>query len=295
MDSREQRIDARKRGVGTSVNTALVLALFAVGTGSCLEAPGYICASNDECIVNEVQGTCDLPKQTCVYPAGTACPSNYQDGAGNCVEPSPGFTSSSTSSTANSDTESSDADGSTSTSSSTSSSSDPSTTTDSGDATSTTGSGAPCDGAVENLTAFGVVGASSIFSGYPPGMSVDGELATSWFSTGPEGASNDQPSVFTWTLANPRCISRLFISGNGLNSNPDFREGYGFESVTFRVLDESMQAQFVQTRDLSGTPDPDVSVDVPGVIGVRVELEFSGHESPDCGGFSELQVLGGDV
>lgn len=272
---------------------AIAAAAMAVVLGGCLQAPAYQCQTDEVCVLNDVRGRCDLSTQSCVYMT-PACPSGWRDGMGSCVDGT-GVASASASGASSTTmpepdtTSSGDAQTSSSTTSAVSASSTGSTGRDPSESSSSSGSGEPCDGITENITALGVVGASTVFTGYPPGLSVDGELATSWFSTGPE--PGNVPSIYTWTLGEPHCVSRLFISGNGLNQNPDFREGYGFDRVVFRIFDGAAEV-FQAERDLPGSPDPDVSVDVPGIDATRITLEFHGHESDDCGGFSELQVLG---
>ena len=133
-----------------------------------------------------------------------------------------------------------------------------------------------------------MVGASTVFPEYPPILSVDGDLSTSWFSTGPEGG----PSAYSWVLSGDRCIYGIEIHGNALHSNPSFREDFGFGAVTVKVLDVAGSVVFSEAADLAGTPDPDVVLDTGGVVGSRVVLELTGHESVDCGGFSELEVTG---
>jgi hypothetical protein len=267
-----------------------------LGLASCLEPPGYACSADAECVVNNVLGTCDLATARCIYPADvTTCPSGFQDGAGTCLDIGPGTSSSTstTGTTTSSSAGSETTDSTTTTSGSTTDGSTTTTTTSTTDDSSTasTGEVSPCEGLLDNITAEGVVGASSVFNGFPPSLSVDGDFSTSWFSSGPEGVG--VPAVYTWTVGAPRCINRVFLAGNGLHSNPDFRTEYGFESVTVQILDGAESVLFEESHPLTGTPDPDLLVDVPGVVGTRVRLELYDHESNDCGGFSELQVLGG--
>lgn len=281
-----------------SVRWALAAAVsLTVPLGGCLEVPAFRCEGHDVCVLNQVQGTCRFDTNTCVYPApADVCPSMWRDANGNCVDGNatsdftttlPGNTSDLPDTTTSVDpttstgtTMSPVSAGSTSTGVATSGSS----------STSDTGVTDPCDGVLDNITSLGVVGASTVFTDFPPGLSVDGDLSTSWFSTGPEGV--DVPSIYNWTLSNEHCIARLFISGNGLHDQQEFQEGYGFGRVVFRILDANNEEVFEQERLLPGTPDPDIMVDVPGVVGKRVVLELYEHENEDCGGFSELQVLG---
>jgi hypothetical protein len=259
----------------------LVLACVA---GGCLQAPQYECSDDTVCVLNNVQGSCHVPTSTCVYP-GPGCESDLRDGHGNCVESigmggTDDVTSNSGSMTSLSSTTTVDPDDS-------STSSEASTTTPVSE-TSTTSGTVECDGSASNITDLGVVGASTVFEGYPPILSADGDFSTSWFSTGPEAG----PTAYLWTLNEERCIAQIKLTGNALHSNPAFREDFGFGSVTVKVLDRETELVFQQTWPLDGTPDPEVTVATGGVMGSRVVLEFTGHENNDCGGFSELEVLG---
>jgi hypothetical protein len=121
---------------------------------------------------------------------------------------------------------------------------------------------------------------------YPAANAVDGDPGTSWFSKG----DADGPSTnYNFVLRDPELITLIRITGNGQNTDPATRTGFGFESVTITVLDEDGGIDFTQTVDLSGTPDPTVEVR-PGVTDRFVNLIFNGHEDPGCGGFSELEV-----
>jgi hypothetical protein len=132
----------------------------------------------------------------------------------------------------------------------------------------------------------GAVGASSEYSAeYPAALVVDGDVSTSWFSA---GSQQDGPTTtFTWTYPRDEFITHIRVIGNG--AHPEFPRGFGFGSVTIRVLDELGRPDFEQTVSLDGSPDPDALVQ-PGVFGRIIELTFSGGEAPDCGGFAELEV-----
>lgn len=253
--------------------------------GGCLNDPLYACSQDSVCVINNVQGMCDLATSTCVYP-GPECPSLWRDGHGNCVDPiasqSTGDTtnvsvSESTPPTSSDESESGDP----------STSVDPSTEDSMGPGTSSTTATA-CTGEGMDITDLGLVGASSVFKGYPPILSVDGDFSTSWFSEGPD----PDPTTYSWTLNEERCIDRITITGNGQHSNPAYRTDFGFGAVVVRVVDFASDVVFMEMHELDGTPDPQVQVETGGVIGSRVYLDFTGHESVDCGGFSELEVLG---
>jgi hypothetical protein len=85
-------------------------------------------------------------------------------------------------------------------------------------------------------------------------------------------------------------ISSVTIISNANNSEPSFRTGFGFEVVTIQILDASGNIVHQESAVLGGTPDPNVTFN-PAVEGSTVVLNFSGHESDDCGGFGEYQVL----
>jgi hypothetical protein len=142
-------------------------------------------------------------------------------------------------------------------------------------------------GAKVDITDEGAVEASSTFSGFPDTLSVDGDRATSWFSSGPgpEGA----PSVYRWTGTHDDLITAVVLLSNAQHSEPSFRTGFGFGSVTIQVLNAIGSVVFEETIALDGTPDPDITVQ-PGVVGRTVVLSLAGHEDPTCGGFSELQI-----
>ncbi len=142
--------------------------------------------------------------------------------------------------------------------------------------------------AVVNATFEGTVQASSVYRGFPASLAVDGDRSSSWFSAGT--AVDGSTSVFQWTGRQSDLISTVSIASNEFHSNPDFRTGFGFESVVIQVLDAQGKTVFESKASLAGTPDPNVSFK-PGVVGQSVRLLFSGHESAECGGFSELQVL----
>ncbi len=134
----------------------------------------------------------------------------------------------------------------------------------------------------------GRVQASTIFgSAYAAPLAVDGDLSTSWFSSGPE--QGGQPSVYEWTGTASECIEKISIINNADHSRSSFRELYGFGQVTVQVLDDRGEAVYSESVDLSGSPDPNVAL-APMVRGASIRLLFVGHEQDNCGGFGELLV-----
>src|SRR3990172_5312257 len=133
----------------------------------------------------------------------------------------------------------------------------------------------------------GTVQSSTTYPGYPASLSTDGDLGTSWFSTGPEPGG--APSTYLWTGLQDDFMAEVTLVSNDFNYTQDFRTDYGFESVVIQVLDSAGTVVYETTEGLPGTPDPRVTVR-PNVVGRSVRLSFSGHESVDCGGFSELQI-----
>lgn len=82
-----------------------------------------------------------------------------------------------------------------------------------------------------------------------------------------------------------------------MHANPDFHEGFGFESASFEsatieILDQAGDVVFEEELDLSGTPDPDIVLNTGGALGNQVRIRFREHESEDCGGFAELTIDG---
>jgi len=161
------------------------------------------------------------------------------------------------------------------------------TTTSTTSTTSTTTTTTTTRPPPTDLTASGSVSASSVYptGEFGPEMSVDGDLATSWFSAGGGSAG------YVWDLLGGRAfVDSITIVGNGGHANQAVRIGFGFEAVRINVLDGT---ETVWTGDfsLAGTPDPTVTAQ-PGVAGTQVVLEFTGGEDPTCGGFGELVVMG---
>lgn len=153
----------------------------------------------------------------------------------------------------------------------------------------------PCTGATANITQSGEVLASSVFDtftgpAYEADLAIDGNIGTSWFSAGP--SEDGVESTFEWYTQFDHCIDGVAIISNSMHANPDFREGFGFESATVEIVDQAGSVVFEEELDLSGTPDPDIVVDTAGAIGNQVRISFREHESEDCGGFAELAIDG---
>lgn len=279
---------------------AIVAGALLMAPWGCLDVPAYQCDSDLNCVADGKSGRCLPLSRTCVYPSASCGDTGWENAAGDCVA---GPTTGDDGAAASSD------DGPSATDSGTpspSTSTDPTTgadtmavedtgpgegtTTDEPPPGTTTGRPQGCTGPMDDITAMGVVEADTVFDdNYQPYLSVDGSFASSWFSSGPEGG--DTPSLYTWSVLSPVCIAQINITGNGLHSNPSFREGFGFGSVVIRVFDEADDVVFQQMFGLAGTPDPPV-VAFPNVEGVRVELELANHENSSCGGFSELELVG---
>lgn len=281
----------------------------------CLQADPFLCASDEACANDGVIGECHFETNTCIYPVGTTvCASGFQDGDGQCFDEVSGTSNGSGPTSTSTSTATTD-DASTTTTTTTDTTVDPSETTQSVDdddgtsttsmttastvATSTTASesssssgSVECDARLDNLTDIGTVSASSVFTGFPSALSVDGDQSTSWFSRGSDFKGDDNPSTYTWEIGATRCISSIILRNNSANTNPDFQQGYGFQSVTVRVFVGVGELVYEETFELPGTPDPLVTVETGDVIGSRIVIQWDGHENPSCGGFSELEVWG---
>lgn len=143
---------------------------------------------------------------------------------------------------------------------------------------------------VQLITPQGSAAASTVFgdNDYPANLAVDGDLSTSWFSTGPK--SGGAPTLYTWTHnTGEDCITEIRLRGNGGNSNAGFRTDFGFETVTIKIESQGATV-YSQVESMSGTPDPDINHKTNGVMGDKIVLEFLGHESSDCGGYAELII-----
>lgn len=154
---------------------------------------------------------------------------------------------------------------------------------------------AGCAGDTVNITQNGEVLASSVFDSllgpaYEADLSIDGDVATSWFSAGP--SKDGVESTFEWYTQFDHCIDGIAIVSNSMHANTDFREGFGFEAATVEIVDQSGSVVFEEDLDLSGTPDPDIVLDTGGALGNQVRIRFREHESEDCGGFAELAIDG---
>lgn len=159
-------------------------------------------------------------------------------------------------------------------------------------ATTVGSQGVACADANDNITAAGSVGASSVLTGYPPSLAVDGDLSTSWLSSA--SSQRNVLTTFTWNAGLPdRCISRIQLMGNGENANPEFRLAHGFHTAQIRVLRADDTVVLDKFYDLGGSPDPPIDLETEGVYGSRIVLDFPSIENVDCcGGFSELRVFG---
>jgi serine/threonine protein kinase len=133
----------------------------------------------------------------------------------------------------------------------------------------------------------GTVDASSIYdSTFPAALAIDGDPTTSWFSAGPD---EDGITRYVWTGVQEDFIATIDLISNQDNEAVEFRTGYGFESVLIQVYDAQDQLAYEETVSLTGTPDPYIQI-TPNVVGQWIWILFSGSESPDRGGFSELKV-----
>ncbi len=276
------------------VPTSGVLAglVLSIAVGACLEPEPFTCVQDVQCDAHGQAGICDR-SGICIY-AADGCPSGYAIADGTCAmgmlletDSGVGGNSSPADGGDGADGGGEDA-GSTTDASGAASVTDSSTPGETTSAGETTAEPVGCASSID-ITDQGVVGASSTFENYEPWLSVDTDLSTSWFSTGPE--PGNAPTDYVWATAADHCIDRILIVGNGQNGNTNFRTDFGFESVTVRVFDSLDNLTFEETRGLPGTPDPTTTVEI-GEVGNRIVLALFDHEDEGCGGFAELQVVG---
>jgi hypothetical protein len=146
---------------------------------------------------------------------------------------------------------------------------------------------------VANIASQGTTSASSVSKPaagftFEPAKALDNDTSTSWFSA---GAADGNDSTYTWQAPRDARIGDVVIVGNANNANPAWRTGFGFSSVTVRIVDATSRVAFTQDVDFGASKDPNATVH-PNVVGRSVVLVFHVHQSPDCGGFSELRVFG---
>ncbi len=144
--------------------------------------------------------------------------------------------------------------------------------------------------AEQDVTHEGTVAASTTFvdatQSYPASLAVDDKNDTSWFSSGPENGGS--PSTFMWMAQRSDCVTNIRVTPNDGHAVERFRTGFGFNSITARVLSETGQVVYSEIRAVPG-PDELVRYE-PNVVGSKIELLLDGHEADDCGGFAELEV-----
>jgi serine/threonine protein kinase len=138
-----------------------------------------------------------------------------------------------------------------------------------------------------NIAREGTLQASSIFdSTFPASLAFDGNLATSWFSLGDK---EGQTSKLTWIGARDDLINTVKIYDNSRNANADNRIRYGFGSVKVTLFNAAGAQVFDTTVPLPNRPDGDQTIAI-NQTGKRVELLFTGHDDPACGGIAELEI-----
>ncbi len=141
-----------------------------------------------------------------------------------------------------------------------------------------------------DLTAIGAISSNSVDPNFPARLAVDLDTTTSWFSKGPHTTST--VTEYTWSVDGPVEIEAILVGGNEENATEAFRTGFGFDQVDVDVMFGGSVVDSV-SQSLEGSPDPNVLVTFPpGTFGDSVRLRFTGHESLDCGGVSEVLVLG---
>jgi hypothetical protein len=134
----------------------------------------------------------------------------------------------------------------------------------------------------------GSVSATSTYSSqFPTSAGVDGDPHTSWFSA---GARDGNTTTYTWTGQRDDRITEVYILGNEENSDPNNRRGFGYKNVQIQIVDGN--GNVVYDQGFQGPSDQVPEVDAHmNVVGRKVVLRLSNRESPDCGGFGELNIV----
>lgn len=207
-------------------------------------------------MLDQKPGRCRLAEQVCIYP-DSGCVTQWSAADGECM-PAIGGAGSSTGASASDES----------------------------------GEPGACGPDTGPIAAQGTVWASSIFEDqdgvqYPASLAIDGDRGTSWLSAGTNLSGT--PSLYRWTVSQPRCLARVAVIGNAEHERPEYRENYGFGGMIMRIYDEAGEIVFQRMFNLAGSPDPDAIAE-PGVDAVEVELELLDHEVFFSGGFSELEI-----
>jgi len=139
-----------------------------------------------------------------------------------------------------------------------------------------------------SISSEGAVTATSTYSSqFPVSAGVDGDPRTSWFSA---GARDGNTTTYTWTGQRDDRITQVTIVGNAQNSDPANRRGYGYGSVVIQIVDGNGNVVYEQGFSGPSTAVNEVDAHM-NVVGRRVILKLSNRESPDCGGFGELNIV----
>ena len=139
-----------------------------------------------------------------------------------------------------------------------------------------------------NVVREGALQASSIFdSTFPVSLAFDGNLTTSWFSLGDREGNT---SKLTWTGTKDDLINTIKIYDNSRNATPDNRTKFGFGSVKVTLFNAAGNQVFESSVvALPGRPDGDQTIAI-NQTGKRLELTFTTHDDPACGGIAELEI-----
>ena len=98
-----------------------------------------------------------------------------------------------------------------------------------------------------------------------------------------------KPPHVTDALPSSSRSSSFSTRAPGLHATPGFRTGFGFATVQVLLLDANNNVVATQTG--SGLGDT-FGFDL---VARSVQLVFSGHQDPTCGGFSELDIFGDET
>ncbi len=123
-----------------------------------------------------------------------------------------------------------------------------------------------------------------------PGLAIDGDPLTSWFSEDGDAANLGSAPFYELVFPSDVTVTDLEMDGNR-----DPADGFDFLEGVFQLFDSNGNELFSSGNVALAAPDRDISFSVGSVDGVK-RVRFTGTQDESLSsGFSELRVLGSAV